>query len=202
MFVRRPADLFSTSKRKLSYGVGLNDADYKTSFLDKNGKHQKCPIYKKWLSVLTRCYSESLKKRQPTYRDCTVCEEWLTFSKFKSWVESQDWQGKHLDKDILIQGNKHYSPETCLFVSSEVNNLILDRKAARGECKQGVSLNKVLGKYKARCKVNGKDKHLGYYDTEQEAFEVYREFKYSVIKKVANTQQDLIRKALLNYVIV
>jgi len=39
-------------------------------------------------------------------------------------MERQDWEGKHLDKDILIPGNKIYSPDRCIFVSSLINLLI------------------------------------------------------------------------------
>lgn len=47
---------------------------------------------------------------------CSVCEEWLTFSNFKRWMEQQDYEGKALDKDLLVSQNKTYSSETCVFV--------------------------------------------------------------------------------------
>jgi hypothetical protein len=33
----------------------------------------------------------------------------------------QDYIGKQLDKDIKIEGNKTYSPETCMFVTHREN---------------------------------------------------------------------------------
>ena len=77
--------------------------------------------------MLQRCYSESHLVRQPTYKGCSVCEEWLTFSNFKSWMEQQDWEGKQLDKDLLVYKNKIYSPETCVFVSSVINSFFVEK---------------------------------------------------------------------------
>ena len=76
----------------------------------------------------------------PTYKGCSVSEEWLRFSNFKRWMEKQDWDGKQLDKDILFEGNKVYSAETCVFVTSVVNSFTSDSGAKRGEWLIGVSL--------------------------------------------------------------
>lgn len=78
-------------------------------------------IYGAWQGVLQRCYDEKFKSRYPTYKDCTVCDEWHNFQVFAEWMSSQDYIGKQIDKDIKVKGNKHYSPETCTFVSQKEN---------------------------------------------------------------------------------
>ena len=83
--------------------------------------------------MLDRAYSDKYKQRQPTYRDVTVCEEWHSFMRFRAWMVEQDWEGKELDKDILFQGNKVYSPDTCVFVDKAVNLFLTDCAASRGE---------------------------------------------------------------------
>ena len=107
------------------YGVGTNDAGYAIQVMESvrgaNGKPKQriiwfCPFYRRWVHMLERCYSERYQEKKPTYIGCTVCEEWLRFSNFKSWMETQDWEGKHLDKDLLVEGNKIYSPDTCILV--------------------------------------------------------------------------------------
>lgn len=113
------------------YGVGINDVD---------GKVDGCPFYRRWNSMLQRCYSENYHKYRPTYKDCEVCEDWLTFSNFKSWMEEQDWEGKQLDKDFLGNG-KLYSPETCCFISGKVNSFLAISKEDK-ELPIGVSLTK------------------------------------------------------------
>lgn len=96
--------------RELVYGVGVDDLDYPKKKLLPNGKYSFCPYYQRWRGMIRRCYSKAQLGKNPNYEGCTVCDEWLTFSNFKSWMEKQDWEGKELDKDLLVRGNKVYSP--------------------------------------------------------------------------------------------
>lgn len=107
----------SPAKYKPVYGMGVNDADYEVYI---NGI--PCRYYKRWADMLRRCYVAA-NDEKPTYKDCTVCDEWLTFSKFKTWMQIQDWEGKELDKDLLGNG-KLYSPETCCFIPSGLNKFM------------------------------------------------------------------------------
>ena len=135
--------------RKLVWNIGINDADYsvekKTSWYENGKQKQKrvwvCPFYEKWRPMLQRCYSEKFQNKRPTYKGCSVCQEWLTFSNFKAWMEQQDWYGKELDKDILFPGNKIYSPDTCIFVDQGVNKFLIESNAARGKYMVGVHLS-------------------------------------------------------------
>jgi hypothetical protein len=140
--------------------------------------------------MLSRCYSEAYQTRYPTYKGCTVHNKWLTFSVFKSWMQTQDWEGKQLDKDLLISGNKCYSSTTCLFVTSQINKLLTDSAAARGLYKKGVTRNGI-GKYIASCNVDGKKEHLGCYLTEEAAHQAYLTFKSELVTTVAYNQEDV-----------
>lgn len=159
--------------KKLVYGVGVNDADYfVVNSKIINGKVKKlwsCPFYSRWKNMLHRCYSENYHKRNPTYADCYVCSEWLTFSNFKQWMEKQDWEGKDLDKDILIKGNRVYCPDACAFVDKHINYFILDNAGRRGGLPIGVSFDKNRGKYIASCSFKGKLCNLGRFDSKEEA---------------------------------
>jgi hypothetical protein len=111
-----------------------------------NGKRKqkrvwRCPYYTKWMSMLKRCYSENSLTTNPTYKGCSVCDEWLTFSNFRRWMETQDWEGKALDKDLLVYQNKVYSPETCCFISSKLNTFLVKSDKIRGDYPLGVSLH-------------------------------------------------------------
>ncbi len=198
VFREIPINKRSLAHTRIIYGVGINDADYIVRPII-NDKQLSCPYYSRWLDMLVRCYNEREHERHPTYIDCYVCDEWMRFSNFKSWMKTQDWKGKFLDKDILIQGNKEYSSDTCLFVTCAINNLLLDRKAKRGQYPQGVDFSKQLKKYRARVKVNGKEKHLGYFDNDTDAFEAYKTAKYLIIKDIAFQQTEPLKSALLNY---
>ena len=119
-FPEVPANKLSLAMRKSVCGVGINDADYMVSQI-VNGKQVACPIYRSWANMLERCYFRKFQDKNPTYADCKVCDGWLTFSNFRAWMLTQDWQGKELDKDIKIKGNKVYSPSSCSFVTTKEN---------------------------------------------------------------------------------
>tara|TARA_R110001632_G_scaffold37039_2_gene93713 strand:+ start:7428 stop:8015 length:588 start_codon:yes stop_codon:yes gene_type:complete len=190
----------SLKKTKRVYGVGINDTDYTISTVI-NGKRTLCPFYRTWTHMLERCYCPKYQERSPTYKGCSVSKEWLIFSNFRSWMVEQNWESKQLDKDILIQNNKVYGPETCLFVTNAINNLLIDKGASRGEWPIGVCFDKRGGKYVAQCSAEGKNKNLGYYNTPKEASDAYKLFKYELIAETAIQQTEPLRSALLNYMI-
>lgn len=195
--------------KKLVHGVGINDADYVTEkketvgYVDGKQKRKKvwaCPYYETWRDMLTRCYSAKWQGRNQTYKGCTVSEEWLTFSNFRKWMIVQDWEGLQLDKDLLIEGNKVYGPETCVFVTQTVNNFTIDSGAIRGEWLIGVSLHKQTGKFVARCSnpITKKYEHLGLFTSEQEAHEAWRKRKLELAHELAAIQTDpRVAKALV-----
>lgn len=183
-------------KVKLVHGVGTNDADYFVQPII-NGKRVMCPYYRSWKGMLERCYSERELKRYPTYWGCSVCKEWLTFSNFKSWMGRQDWEGKELDKD-LISDEKIYSPETCCFVEPWLNKLFLDRGRDRGKWPLGVCYHKQHQKFIANLRINGKTKHLGYFETPKAAHAVYLKAKREyVIEKMKDYPNAKIKQAVL-----
>ena len=127
---------------KLVYGVGTNDLGYKVhvrEYVTKDGGKRipktvfLCKYYEVWKSMLRRCYSKKYLERNPTYIDTRVCDEWLSATAFKKWMEKQDWSGKCLDKDIIVPKSKLYSPETCAFVLNETNLFVIACDASRGE---------------------------------------------------------------------
>ena len=187
-FIEIPASKKSLSFRRLIHGVGINDADYMTN-PEINGKTITCPYYRAWSAMIQRAYSDRYHKVRPTYIGCSVVKEWRVFSNFRDWMEKQDWQGKQLDKDILIADNKEYSQNACIFVNQPINCLLTDSAAARGELPQGVLLRRDSGKYRARCSVNGKKRSIGQFNTIPEAEYAYLTFKSELIRKTAHEEE-------------
>lgn len=195
--------------RKLIFGVGINDADYVVQKFETigyvNGKRKKkmvwvCPYYRSWVSMLGRCYSAKCQERRPTYLGCTVSEDWLTFSNFKAWMVQQNWKDNQLDKDLLFEGNKVYSPETCVFVTGAVNNFTTDSGAARGEWMIGVSWHNPAEKFRARCcnPFTKKNEYLGLFTCEVEAHEAWARRKLELAHELAAIQTDeRVAKALI-----
>lgn len=160
---------------------------------------------KVWCGMLERCYSEKFRRVHPTYEKCTVDKRWHNFQTFAKWFDEYSNYCKELflDKDIIVQGNKVYSPDNCTFVSRKVNNLVTARGANRGAYKLGVSWHRQHRKFYACCN-DGDGKHvfLGLHDTEDKAHESYKEYKYKIFKSLAEKQNDIrIKQGLLNWVI-
>jgi len=167
----------------------------------KKGKPTK--EYSVWLSMLTRCYNERFIKNNETYVGCTVCDEWHNFQTFAEWFERNYIDGYQLDKDLIVKGNKFYSPETCCFIPQEINLLLVNRKRDRGIYPIGVSRDK--NKLAANIDIKAKRKYLGNYNTIEEAFNVYKKAKESHIVSMAEEYKDKIPievyHTLLNYTI-
>jgi len=184
---------------KLVYGVGVNDSKSPTQKTTSNpelkGKRivlWRCPFYRTWHSMLERCYSYKYQEKYPSYIGCHVCEEWLTFSNFKDWMEKQDYRDKQLDKDLLVRGNKLYSPETCLFIDMALNKFLTDSLGSRGEHPIGVSFNVENQKFRAYVQnpFTSKKEHLGYYACPNEAHRAWRARKLEIAVQIASFQQD------------
>ena len=179
------------------YGIGINDANYAVR-PGKRGQGKTCPYYRRWEAMLRRCYFKPNLKRQPTYEEATVCESWLTFSNFKSWMETQNWEGLNLDKDLLDWQNKHYSPETCLFISDDINNLLCLARNHRGQYPLGVCFHKASGKFVAQIVMFGRKHYLGLFSDFIEAHLEYKNKKLEYIKILADQEPDpKIKGALL-----
>ncbi len=178
-------------KKSLVFGVGINDLT-RSIVWRENGKRLLCPIYRIWQNMLGRCYDTNFHERQPAYKGCYVTDDWLYLSKFENWLLTQDWKGKQLDKDILIPGNKCYSPATCVFVEARLNTFLLDVAARRGLFPCGVSHFKRDNKYTARCSnpFTGKKEYLGHFDTPEEAHLVWKAKKHKHALVYAEQQTD------------
>jgi hypothetical protein len=183
--------------KKLVHGIGINDADYVVN-PTINSKKTVCHFYSAWKSMLRRCYSTKFQIENPTYIDCTVCEEWYSFMSFRAWMIQQNWHGKQLDKDLLFLGNKIYSPDACIFVSLQINTLLADSGASRGEFPIGASWHIGKGEFQALCRTNGKLKHLGYFTNFHAAHRAWQQFKIKVIQQAAAGQADTQLVAALN----
>ena len=184
------------------YGHGyIGKGKYKSK---ENGRTSKC--YRTWCDMLKRCYDEKYKKKRPTYKNIKVYEGWLDYQNFGEWFTDNYYEVEgevmHLDKDILRKNNKIYSPENCVFVPQRINNLFPKCDNIRGNYPVGVTYNKQHKKFQSNCRIydyeenKNKKIYLGLYDTPEEAFNVYKQFKENHIKHIANYYKDLIPQKL------
>ena len=199
-FIEVPATKLSLAGRKLLYGKGNNDASYLVNSIVE-GRRIRCPYYRKWDSMLTRCYSKNFHSKYPTYGDCFVCEEWLLFSNFKKWMKTQDWEDKHLDKDLISTGNKEYRPDTCMFIDKDVNTLMNNSGARRGKYPQGVTYVRKSGNFKARTHFKGKIISIGTFKSCKDAENAYLDRKFEIVRIIAKeyiSKDVRVYKTLIN----
>ena len=166
------------------YNVGIIGEKYPKNFIGKE-KHLK--EYSAWMTLLRRCYHDNMVK------EYKMCEEWHLYENFYEWLHSQENFDKWLNNDKWIidnditNGEKIYSPSTTFLVSQKIDRLFNKNNSIRGDIPIGVVKNKKS--YSARCKnENSKNIHLGTYDTSEEAFYAYKEYKENLIKRIAKEE--------------
>lgn len=188
-------DFIYMAKWRNIYGKGFRDLPIKGN--EKSFCH--------WRGMLLRCYCKSYLKTQPTYNDCSVCGEWLLFSNFKKWFDEQLYlpeENMVLDKDIVVKGNKVYSPSTCCLVPSKINLLFTKSNKRRGDLPIGVTRHRKS--FAARANI-GHFVSLGHFSTPRAAFLAYKEAKEQYVKELAEKYYkegkitERVYNALLNY---
>lgn len=181
---------FRNPNRRSIFGIGyLGVGRHRSS--DEGSKTTK--KYLAWHSMLVRCYDDNYIEKHPSYKDCYVCDDWHNFQNFSDWWEEQPnapLSGYDLDKDLMVLGNKVYSPTTCSFVPQEINKLLCDRMRFRGDLPQGVC--KHGKRFKSSISIDGVKTHIGVYSTPEEAYENYEKEKIRYVKEKARVHREIL----------
>ena len=156
-------------------------------------------FYRVWLAMLKRVYKPTREQDVYSYADCFVCEEWLYLPNFKIWYDSQiKREGWQLDKDFIVEGNREYGPDYCIFLPQELNKFFGDCARNRGDFPVGVTYNSSTGKYVSRVCIDGKNKYLGSFTSVTEAHNAYRIAKAKQAKTLAMIWQgEIDRRAFV-----
>lgn len=160
---------------------------------------KKTAAYALWTGIMQRGYCPAFKADNPSYQDVSVCSEWHSFQVFAEWFSSQEMAGTkgfQLDKDLIIPRNREYSPAACSFVPSQINSLLNDCAARRGEFLQGVCFEKDRGTYRAKIHIRGKVVDLGRFSSEYVAYEVYRRVKEKYVREMAEEYRFLLHPSV------
>lgn len=180
------------------HGVGIYTRGKYSYSEHRNG-------YSVWGGLFDRCYSKALQEKSKIYRGCSVDARFHKFQDFMGWAVMQHGFGVpdfQLDKDLLVLGNKVYGPDTCVFIPREVNLAIRKNCFYCGEYPIGVAWHKATGKFTARFR----HKHIGIYDSPEEAHSVYKAAREGYVKSLAEKYKDQIDHrayaALINYEVV
>lgn len=151
-------------------------------------------LHRHWRHLISRTHGD----KPDRYEDATMDSEWYNLQNFLEWAVNQignsnkEDNGRYwcIDKDILVEGNKRYSENTCIFVPNDIN-VFFAKQEIGNTGYLGVNYIKPATKgakegYIARCHNNGERQYLGYYDTPLQAYLAYREAKIAVAKELAS----------------
>lgn len=175
------------------------------------GKHrmsknkQPTPSYSAWRFLMMRLFCEKRLLINPTYRGCTICKSWCNFQVFSDWFYSHESYGLgyELDKDLLVSGNRHYSPETCVMIPQEINKAL--KTVQVNSVVAGVRKRKNTKGYQVRVTEHGKRRHVGEFYTEEEASAAYVKAKEDYIHSLAEKWHGKIEErayqALMNWTV-
>lgn len=188
-----------STKHKILSGWGVDDLNYakfKTKqIIDDQGNKKRviiwtCDAFDTWSSMVHRVYGKSVR---PTYKECSISEEWRKFSDFKVWFDIQTYtKGYELDKDILFKGSKIYSAKTCVLVPQYLNTLLINTLASLAIYPIGVCYKRNKDQsppkkgFVAVVRKFSKGKHLGYFTTPMEAHKAWQLAKADQIHEVVN----------------
>lgn len=181
---------------KVICGVGCTGVGEYRMFID--GTHIHTDEYVSWYNMLCRCYKD---KRATAYHDCEVCNEWLNFQNYAEWYSDNFYdigEGRmHIDKDILVKGNRVYSPDNCIFVPQRINMLFV-KKLNKWNLPNGISMS-----YSGKYITSYNTKHLGSFDNLEEAINAHDTEKRKCIKQIVKEYgyrlPSKVSNALLNW---
>ena len=173
-----------TSKQKATYGLfecQYCKKEFETQINSvKRGQTRSCgcfathglssnKFYVTWYNMTQRCTNPK-DKGYKDYggRGITVCEEWLDVANFVAWcdVTHPNIEDATLDR---IDNDKGYSPENCTWsdkTTQAINQRIMKNNKSGYV---GVSYYSKTRVWTAYISVNNTRKHLGYFNSVQEA---------------------------------
>ena len=177
---------FITPVCKTVYGIGYFG---KGSYICRHPDGEISDVYCVWANLLKRCYTDYKGNYgKENYKNATVCEEWHNYQTFAKWYEDNTTRFKehnivpYLDKDLKIEGNTTYSPDTCILLPNILNCTVRGRVTTT--IYQGVT--KKNGKYIVSVMFKGKQNRVGKFETLDEAITCYQTEKVKVLRKLAD----------------
>jgi hypothetical protein len=171
------------------FGIGyLGVGKYET----KHDGNKVNKAYSNWNDMFVRCYSEEKKDKFPAYYGiCSVCDEWHNYQNFAKWYEENFYPVEgtrvHIDKDILVKGNKVYSPETCCYVPQRIN-MVFMKKSRITDSDLPTGIRRTLTGYSAEYNT----KYLGNYENLEDAILQYDKAKRTHIRDLAEEYKSIL----------
>jgi len=154
----------------------------------------------RWESINKRCETNGDQQTKfPRYKG--TANLFLGFNEFVEWsreevgydlrepVGKQSW-AYCIEKDILGNGSKVYSPDTCLFVPNAVNIFLTARNASRGDYPIGVAWKEKNKKFQAQVRDRNTSRYLGLHSDPMEGHRAWQAGKIDIGRNFALEFKD------------
>ena len=124
--------------------------------------------YSLWLTMTNRCKNGYAKLG----KEFEVFWDWFSWAKQQKGFMCRDVNGKLFEMDSdLFSDEKTYAPNTVVFIPNSLNQMCKPTK--RGSMPKGIQyFEEKVKPYRVYSPYGGKQKHLGYYETLEQAVEV------------------------------
>lgn len=167
-------------------------------YLGEGCFNSKDRAYSLWRGMLHRCYDEKCLKLNPQYIGCTVAEDWHNFQNFATWYNEQPnahLESFEIDKDLKSFGNKVYCKDMCSLIPNRINSLIKPNV-------KGYTWKKSHNGFAVTCRdEKGVPQFLGSFKTEKEAYLVYKAYKESIVKLLAEEYNNFLDRQVYDNLI-
>lgn len=163
--------------------------------------------YKLHSSMMARAYNPRYHEKQPTYKGVIVDEKLWNYQEFCNIVHNipfwnmKDEEGHYYEMDKDIFSVKMYSKETIVFIPKALNSFFTNRQNSNGGIAAGVHFHKNKGKYIAQINIDGKRTHLGAFEVELQAYEVYCNARDKKARELAEKYKGKIEDRVYNVLI-
>lgn len=146
-----------------------------------------------WYGIKDRVFGG----RKPAYIGCSMSDNFLDYQFFAHWCHTQiGWNEDnwHMDKDLIVEGNKEYHEDRCVFVPRVINTVLNNEKKPRTNgLPLGVIYDKKWNQYRAHCWVYGNTEYLGVYRNPEDAHKAYVKRKNEYVQEIAEMYKGRVR---------
>lgn len=147
----------------VSRSCGCKHKEYLRQKFTTHGKYFE-PEYRAWSNMKKRCTDPRLAK---WYSNISVCEKWLnSYDAFLADVGRKPSEKHTLDR---IDSAGNYEPTNVRWVTMTVQSRNTKTHCTNKTGIRGVSWSKAKNKWRAAIYVNNKQKHVGYFDSIEDA---------------------------------
>ncbi len=183
----------------------LGHGDTSTYFQAHKRGITKTKTYTYWINILHRCFDENYINQHPLCKGSSICDDWLDYGCFKNWYDKNYYTAGDFHMILnnnLLDNSKRYSPETCVFLPAEINNIFWTaglKTVTNNNLPKGIFV-KQYKSYRQSFPVytvNIQGNHIGMSSDVHEALQMWQEAKQDKLKQMIEKYKGEIPNSVL-----